>query len=123
MSLGRVNQLLSMPDYVILNKRRSNFFPTAPQGTLAVFADSDSNIKAIDAQGTIKSVGSGQDVSGQVYTVATAPDPAQNIGRVILVSDGPLFFGDEGGTGPCAAISDGQSWLSIPVYFPIDAEF
>jgi hypothetical protein len=112
-----------MSDSIILNKRRSSFPPLVKQGAVALYADADSTLKTIDAQGTIKSVGSGQDVSGQVYTVATAPDPAQNIGRVILVSDGPLFFGDEGGTGPCAAISDGQSWLSIPVYFPIDAEF
>lgn len=41
--------------------------------------------------------------TGNTFTVATAPDAAANVGRVIYVSNGSAGA-------PCAAISDGVNW-------------
>jgi len=49
-----------------------------------------------------------QPLTGNTFTVATVPAAADNVGRVIYVSDGSAGS-------PCAAISDGTNWKVVAI--------
>jgi len=49
-----------------------------------------------------------QPVTGNTFTVATAPAASANVGRVIYLSNGSAGS-------PCAAISDGTNWKVVAI--------
>lgn len=55
-----------------------------------------------------------QPVTGNSFTVATAPDAASNAGRVIYLTNGSAGAA-------CAAISDGNNWKVVAIGATISA--